>query len=265
MGVPQGQLLAAVHPVLGVIDVEQNAPRHLVEAVAEQIDHRRHHALERGRAGQVFQPADGRLRAQIGTAFGQPPDRHLERRVTAQRVAVIAVGIARRDQQGAVADHLGKPVPHPVRVARVFEAGGQPFGDLEPLLDGRQQQDPGIRGQPAAVESDMHRLARHRWQTRQNPRSFPSWRARTPLSSDDPASATKSYTKPTAYTAPASPFTRPGELFGLNGPKSVPDVAGALITSPSRVPCSCTPSSCVIETMPPGTVAGKPGALFIRK
>ena len=110
-------------------------------------------------AGQVFQPADGRLRAQIGTAFGQPPDRHLEGRVTAQRVAVVAVGIARRDQQGAVADHLGQPMPHPIRITRVFEAGGQPFGDPEPLLDGRQQQDPGIRGQPAAIESDMHRLA----------------------------------------------------------------------------------------------------------
>jgi hypothetical protein len=69
VGIPERQLLAAVHPVLGVVDVEQNAARHLVEAVAEQIDHRCHHALERGRAGQVFQPADGRLGAQIAAAL----------------------------------------------------------------------------------------------------------------------------------------------------------------------------------------------------
>jgi hypothetical protein len=172
MGVPQRQLLASVHPVLGVVDVEQDAPGHLIEAVAEQLDHRRHHALERGRAGQVFEPADGRLRAQISTRLRQPPDRHLERGIGLERVAVVAVGIARCDQQRAVADHLGQFVPHPVGVARVFEAGGQPFGDLEPLLDGRQQQDAGIRGEPSAVETDMHRLARDGWQTRQNPRTF---------------------------------------------------------------------------------------------
>jgi hypothetical protein len=50
---------------------------------------------------------------------------------------------------------------------------GQAFGDLESLLDGRQQQDPGIRSQPPAIEPDMHHHARHCWQTRQNPRIFP--------------------------------------------------------------------------------------------
>ena len=165
--------------------------------------------------GQVFQPADGRLRAQIGAAFGQPPDRHLEGRVAAQRVAVIAVGIARRDQQGAVADHLGQRMPHPVRLTRVFEAIGQPLGDPKPLLDGRQQQYPGIRGQPPAVESDMHRLARRPLANPAESPYLPSWRARTPLPSDDPASATKSYTNPTAYAAPASLLMRSDELSGL--------------------------------------------------
>ena len=173
IGVEQRQLLAAVNPVLGVVDVEQDAARHLLEAVAEHLDHRRHHALERGRAGQVFQPADGRLRAQIGAALGQPPDRHLEGRIGAQRVAVVAVGIARRDQQGAVADHLGKRMPHPVRRARVLDAIGQPLGDPKPLLDRRQQQYPGIRGQQAAIESDKCTgLPATGWQTRQNPRTF---------------------------------------------------------------------------------------------
>jgi len=173
MGIPQRQLLAAVHPVLGVVDVEQDAPRHLIKAVAEQLDHCRHHALQRGRTGQVFQPADGRLRAQIGTALGQPPDRHLEGGIGFERVAVIAVGIARRDQERAIADHFGQLVPHSVRVARVLQARGQPLGELEPLFDHGQQQDAGIRGQPAAVERDMQRLTAHGWQTRQNPRILP--------------------------------------------------------------------------------------------
>jgi hypothetical protein len=37
----------------------------------------------------------------------------------------------------------------------------------------------------------------------------------------DPVSATKSYTKPTVYAAPASPFIRPGELLRLEGMKYV--------------------------------------------
>ncbi len=81
IGVEQRQLLAAVNPVFGVVDVEQDAARHLLEAVAEQLHHRRHHPLERRRTGQVLQPADGRLRAQIGAALGQPSDRHLEGRI----------------------------------------------------------------------------------------------------------------------------------------------------------------------------------------
>ena len=61
----------------------------------------------------------------------------------------------------------------PIGIARIFEARRQAFGNLEPLFDRRQQQNPGIRGQPAAVEPDMHRLARHGWQAWQNPRIFP--------------------------------------------------------------------------------------------
>ena len=76
-----------------------------------------------------------------------------------ERVTVIAVGIASRYQQGAVADHVGKFVPHPFGIARVFKTASQPLGDPQPLLDGRQQQDTAIRSQPSAVETDVHRLA----------------------------------------------------------------------------------------------------------
>ena len=139
VGVEQCELLAAVNPVLCVVDVEHDATRHLVEAVAEHLDHRRHHPFERGCAGQVLQPADGRLRAQISPALGQPPDRHLEGRIGAQGVAVVAVGIARCDQQSAEADHLGQRMPNPLRRARVLDAIGQSLGDPEPPLNRREQ------------------------------------------------------------------------------------------------------------------------------
>jgi hypothetical protein len=213
IGVEQCQLLAAVNPVLGVVDVEHDATGDLLEAVAEQLDHRRHHPLERGRAGQVLQPADGRLRAQIGAALGQPTDRHLESRVGTERIAIVAVGIARRDQQGAEADHLGQRMPHPLRRTRVLDAISQTFGDPKPPLGCRQQQYPGVRGHQAAVKRQVHRLARHRWQTRQNPRTFVH--GGRELRCPRLILEAKSYTNPTVYVAPASLFMPPRELFGL--------------------------------------------------
>jgi hypothetical protein len=61
--IKERQLLAAVNPVLGIVDVEQQASRHRLEAVAEQLDHCRHHAFECDRTRQVLQPADRGLRA----------------------------------------------------------------------------------------------------------------------------------------------------------------------------------------------------------
>ena len=214
VGVEQRQLLAAVNPVLGVVDVEQDAARHLVEAVAEQLDHRRHHALERGRAGQVLQPADGRLRAQIGAALGQPPDRHLEGRIGAQRVAVVAVGIARRDQQGAVADHLGQRHAAPVPA----HAG------LRCSRPAARRSRAAARSPPAAISRRPRSAGRRRKRHAPacprplaNPAESPylrPWRARTPLPSVDPASTTKSYTNPTAYVAPAAPSRNPVNYSG---------------------------------------------------
>ena len=61
MCIEERELLLPVGAVLGVVDVEHDASGHLFEAVAEQLDHRRHHALERDRAGQVLKPRHGRL------------------------------------------------------------------------------------------------------------------------------------------------------------------------------------------------------------
>jgi hypothetical protein len=120
---------------------------------------RRHHALERDRSGQVLEPGDGRLGAQIGAALGQPADRHLERRIGAQRVAVVGVLVAGRDQQRPIADHLSQPVPDPLRRPRVRDAARQPLGNAEPALDLGQHQHTAIRGQPPAVKRDLHGLA----------------------------------------------------------------------------------------------------------
>ena len=121
MGMEQGKLLATVDPIFGVVDVEHDPPRHVFEAVAEQLDHRRHHALQRDRPGQVLKPAHGRLGAQLGAALGQPADRHLEGRIGAQSIAVIGILVAGRDQQRPEADHLGERVLSALGRAGVLE------------------------------------------------------------------------------------------------------------------------------------------------
>ena len=160
--VEQGKLLPAVGPILGVIDVEHDAPGHLFEAVAEQLDHRRHHALERDRTGQVLQPRHGRLRTQVCPRFGEAADRHLEGRIPAQHVAVIGIGIARRDRQGAKPDHLRDLVSDLIRRARVLDAVGQPLGDPQSTLHLSQEQNAAIRRQLTAIKSGDDRLAADR-------------------------------------------------------------------------------------------------------
>ena len=54
--IEERQLLAPVHRIFGVVDVELNAPRHLFPAVTEQIDHRRHHPDQRYARDRVLQP-----------------------------------------------------------------------------------------------------------------------------------------------------------------------------------------------------------------
>src|SRR4051812_16975790 len=91
---------------------------------------------------------------------------------------------------------------------------------------------PGVRQSPAVARWPTAAKSRHPKSTdrrrKQCARVCPSpianqvespcflpWGGRTPSASVDPASATKSYTKPKVYLLPASPLMRPGELFGL--------------------------------------------------
>ena len=78
MRMEQRQLLTAVHPIERVVDVEQNAARYLLETVAEEVDHRIHHADERGLCRQVLEAAHRGLRAEFGPRIGQTAHRHLD-------------------------------------------------------------------------------------------------------------------------------------------------------------------------------------------
>ena len=94
MGVEQRQLLVAVNPVAGVVDVERDRRRRGREGAVEQIDQggrQAHHLDPRGR---VLQPAHSRLGTEIAATLRHPADRRLEQRIGAQRVAVVGISAA---------------------------------------------------------------------------------------------------------------------------------------------------------------------------
>jgi hypothetical protein len=49
-----------------------------------------------------------------------------------------------------------------VGITRIVDAGGQPLGDVQPLLDLAQNQQTAVGRQPAAVEAGNDRLALNR-------------------------------------------------------------------------------------------------------
>ena len=143
MGIEQTQLLAAMHGVEGVVDVERNAARHLAEAPTIVIDHGTAHTQQGAGIGQVLQARDGGLRTQIGI-FRQAAHRQLEHRIAAQAVGVVAVLIARRDHQHAEADDLIQFVPDPLGRARIVDARRQSRRDGKSLLDLAQGQQSAV-------------------------------------------------------------------------------------------------------------------------
>ena len=162
IGVEQAELLPAIGAILGIVDIEDDPAGRGRKAVAEQLDHRRHHALQRDRAWQILQPGHGRLRAEIAAGLGQSSDRHLEGRILAQQVAVVGVGIAGRDCERAEPDHLRQPMNNPVRRPWILNAARQPVGDSKPTFHFGQQQNAAIRRQSTAVKAGDDWLAADR-------------------------------------------------------------------------------------------------------
>ena len=161
VGVEQPQLLAAVHRVEGVVDVEHDPLRDLGEGGAVEPDHPPRHPQPHAPVGQVLQSAHGGLRAEVALAR-QPLERHLEHRVAPQRVGVDAVLVARSDHQHAQAQNVRDAVQGARRITRIVDAGGEPPCHVESPLHLPQRQEPGVRRQRPAIEAGAHSLAVHR-------------------------------------------------------------------------------------------------------
>jgi hypothetical protein len=142
--IEEPQLLAAMHGVEGVVDIENDALGNLSKGLAIKIDHGAAHAQQGAYIGQVFQPRDRRLRTQFAIR-GRQIERHLEHRIGAKGVGVVAVLVAGRDHQQTKANDVGEAMCDLIGRPRIHNTGGHAIGDAKPLLDLAQNQKAAVR------------------------------------------------------------------------------------------------------------------------
>src|SRR5438876_823547 len=94
----------------------------------------------------------GRLRAQIGSAVGQPPAGELERRVAAQSVEIVGTFVAAGDRENPSAQNIGQPMDDPARITLVRDHPGEPLGNAEPMLRLGEQHDAAIRANASNIK-----------------------------------------------------------------------------------------------------------------
>ncbi len=139
VSVEEAKLLAAMHGVEGIVDVEHDTTRHLAETLAIVVNQGAPHAQQCVSVRQVLGARNSRLRTQIAMV-GQPVHCQLEHRIGSQAVGVVAVLVASGDHQHAKADDLIEPMNDALRRPLVMDAGGEALGDPQALLDLAQHQ-----------------------------------------------------------------------------------------------------------------------------
>lgn len=172
VGIPEAELLAAVHDVGRVVDVERDLGGRRRKRGAELVDQgcRQPHRLPAAR--HVLQPAHGRLRAQLAAALRAAADRQLQERVLPQPVEIVAVLVAAADRQRAGLDQLDERMLDPGWITAIGQAGGEPRADAGCALGLAQQQEAAVRGLVAAIEIDCELLAADGWKIEGKQRSF---------------------------------------------------------------------------------------------
>jgi hypothetical protein len=157
--IEEPQLLAAMSRIKRVVDVERDPFRDLPERLAIKIDHGASHAQKGAGIRQVLKPRDGRLRTQFAVR-GSKVMRHLEYRIDAKTVGVVAVLVAGGDHQEAEADDVGESVRNLIGRTRILDTASETISDAQPLLDLSQHQDAAVRRQQTTIEFLQRRIFR---------------------------------------------------------------------------------------------------------
>src|SRR5487761_1455272 len=94
MCIEQRQLLVAVYGVGGVVDVEGDSLGCALVTLAPQIHHGPCHSDQRAWVGGILPTRHCGLRCQVIAAFRQSPTGQFERRIPAQIVQIIGIGVS---------------------------------------------------------------------------------------------------------------------------------------------------------------------------
>ena len=161
VSVEEGEFLLTVHRIVGVVDVENDAPRRTCEAPAIQIDLAEPDPGQRAPIGKVLEPRQGRLAHEVSAGHGAATDGNLQRRIGAQCVDVVAILVAGRDHQHARLHHLGIAVLDASGIAFVAQTSGDRLGHAKACCDLAQHNHAAIRRQATGIERGCERLTRN--------------------------------------------------------------------------------------------------------
>jgi hypothetical protein len=162
MHVEQGKLLAAVHEVVGVVDVEHDRVGRARVAAAEEVDVTDADPVQRARVGQVLQARDRRLAWQAVATLRLAIAGDHQGRIEAQGVKIVAILIAGRDRHHARGHHGAVAVRDEERVALVGQRVGNHRGHLGAQRALAQQDEAAVGGEIARIPRGCERLAPER-------------------------------------------------------------------------------------------------------
>ena len=154
LAVEEAQLLVPVAGVVSRVDVEDQllTERPGSAGPQEPLERQPLQALDAGPVRGVLEPRHGRLRAQRHRQVPLP-DHRLQRGVGAQQVGVVRIFVARNDLVDALAQQSEGGMLDPVSPPPILVGVVEVLAEPEVVVELPQDQQPGVRGQRAAVEA----------------------------------------------------------------------------------------------------------------
>ncbi len=158
MRVEQGELLATVHEIIGVVDIQLDGVGRGRVAAAEQVDEADADLVERPDAGEVLEPRDRRLARNIVTVLGRTIAGDHQRGIVTQRIEIAGVLVAGGNGHHARRRHGGIGVDDEQRVARVGQRPRDDIRHAEPDCRLAQYDQAAVRREVASILLGCERL-----------------------------------------------------------------------------------------------------------
>ena len=165
--VEERELLSAVRPVVGRVQIDRDTPRPPVQAAPMPLDDASRqlpsHPVEGAATHVVLEPRDRRLRRQARAGHRVPPEQQLVDGVVGEVVGIVAIRMTARDAKDPLANHVREGVPNLLRRAFVGQTSCERLDQaVHPL--GRLEQNPAaVRACLLLVERGEEGLVEEIW------------------------------------------------------------------------------------------------------